>query len=68
MHGCRDLLSWLDRHQHAHLCLPCPSRCVTPEQKIMVDGKDVVPDVWEVLDKIKRFTDKVRLPGWIVCV
>ncbi|KAG2483453.1 hypothetical protein HYH03_017707 [Edaphochlamys debaryana] len=30
------------------------------DQKIIVDGKDVVPDVWEVLDKIKNFTDKVR--------
>ncbi len=23
------------------------------EQKIMCDGKDVVPDVWEVLDKVR---------------
>ncbi len=29
-------------------------------QKIFVDGKNVVPDVWEVLDKIKDFSDKVR--------
>jgi hypothetical protein len=29
------------------------------------DGKNVVPDVWEVLDKIKGFADKVgrRLGG-----
>jgi hypothetical protein len=33
-------------------------------QKIFVEGKDVVPDVWEVLDKIKAFTDKVSL--WAV--
>ena len=26
----------------------------------MCDGKDVVPEVWEVLDKIKGFADKVR--------
>jgi hypothetical protein len=26
---------------------------------IKCDGKDVVPDVWEVLDKIKTFSEKV---------
>jgi hypothetical protein len=30
----------------------------------VVDGKDVVPDVWEVLDKIKVFTEKVRNGEW----
>jgi hypothetical protein len=30
----------------------------------MVEGKDVVPDVWEVLDKIKTFTEKVRSGEW----
>lgn len=34
-------------------------------QKIVVDGKDVVPEVWEVLDKIKTFTDKVRNGEWL---
>ncbi|PNW85188.1 hypothetical protein CHLRE_03g175400v5 [Chlamydomonas reinhardtii] len=34
-------------------------------QKIFVDGKDVVPDVWEVLDKIKAFSDKVRNGEWL---
>lgn len=29
-------------------------------QKIYADGVNVVPEVWEVLDKIKDFTDKVR--------
>ena len=33
-------------------------------QKIMESGKDVVPDVWEVLDKIKAFSDKVRSGEW----
>jgi glucose-6-phosphate isomerase len=32
---------------------------------IMCDGKDVVPDVWEVLDKIKAFADKVRDGKWL---
>jgi len=34
------------------------------EQKIMESGKDVVPDVWDVLDKIKAFSDKVRSGEW----
>jgi hypothetical protein len=25
----------------------------------MVDGRNVVPDVWDVLDKIKNFSEKV---------
>jgi hypothetical protein len=29
---------------------------VPAAQRIFVDGKDVVPDVWEVLDKIKSFS------------
>ena len=31
----------------------------------MVDGQDAVKDVWEVLDKIKTFTDKVRDGKWV---
>jgi len=31
---------------------------------IEVDGKNVVPEVWEVLDRIKAFTDKVRSGEW----
>jgi len=33
-------------------------------EKIMCDGKNVVPDVWETLDKIKSFSDKVRCGSW----
>ena len=29
-----------------------------------MEGKDVVPDVWEVLDKIKDFSDRVRDGSW----
>ncbi len=39
------------------------ARCCS--QKIIVDGRDVVPDVWEVLDKIKAFSDKVRNGEWV---
>ena len=30
----------------------------------MADGKNVVPDVWEVLDQIKEFSDRVRGGEW----
>lgn len=30
----------------------------------MADGKNVVPDVWKVLDQIKEFTDRVRSGEW----
>ena len=33
-------------------------------QKIVVEGKDVVPEVWEVLDKIKDFSERVRSGEW----
>ncbi|XP_024971576.1 glucose-6-phosphate isomerase, cytosolic [Cynara cardunculus var. scolymus] len=29
------------------------------------DGKNVVPDVWQVLDKIREFSDKVRNGSWV---
>jgi len=36
-----------------------------PRNKVInVDGKNVVPDVWEVLDKIKDFSNKVRNGEW----
>ncbi|OAY50758.1 glucose-6-phosphate isomerase, cytosolic [Manihot esculenta] len=29
------------------------------------DGKNVVPDVWNVLDKIKEFSERVRSGSWV---
>ncbi len=34
-------------------------------QVINNDGKNVVPDVWKVLDQIKSFSDKVRNGEWV---
>lgn len=34
-------------------------------QVIMEGGRNVVPDVWEVLDKIKEFSDKVSGQDWL---
>lgn len=31
----------------------------------MVDGRNVVPDVYDVLDRIKVFSDKVRNGEWL---
>ena len=37
-----------------------------PRGKVInVDGKNVVPDVWETLDKINDFTEKVRNGEWL---
>ena len=34
-------------------------------QKIVVEGQNVVEDVWEVLDKIKDFTEAIRDEKWV---
>lgn len=34
------------------------------DQRIFVDGKNVVPEVWSVLDRIKDFSDRVRSGQW----
>jgi glucose-6-phosphate isomerase len=34
------------------------------DARTYVDGVDVVPDVWEVLDRIKDFSEKVRSGEW----
>eukprot|EP00246_Nothoceros_aenigmaticus_P013046 TRINITY_DN4315_c0_g1_i1.p1 TRINITY_DN4315_c0_g1~~TRINITY_DN4315_c0_g1_i1.p1 ORF type:complete len:648 (-),score=108.69 TRINITY_DN4315_c0_g1_i1:700-2643(-) len=43
-----------------HVALRAPR-----EKVISNDGKNIVPDVWEVLDKIKDFTEKVRRGEWV---
>ncbi|CAI7872694.1 unnamed protein product [Closterium sp. NIES-53] len=43
-----------------HVALRAPR-----DATINVDGKNVVPGVWEVLDKIKAFTDTVRSGKWL---
>jgi len=34
-------------------------------QTLTVDGKNVVPEVWAVLDKMKSFSDTVRSGEWV---
>lgn len=43
-----------------HVALRAPRN-----KEIICDGTNVVPDVWEVLDKIKDFTDRVRNGSWV---
>ncbi|KAG7670280.1 hypothetical protein Ndes2526B_g00020 [Nannochloris sp. 'desiccata'] len=35
------------------------------DARVYVDGEDVVPGIWEVLDRIKDFTEKVRSGEWV---
>lgn len=44
---------------NARMHVPAPQT-----QSILVDGRDVVPDVWEVLDRIRDFSTKVRNGEW----
>ncbi|XP_030545425.1 glucose-6-phosphate isomerase, cytosolic [Rhodamnia argentea] len=43
-----------------HVALRAPRDAV-----ICSDGKNVVPDVWNVLDKIKEFSERVRSGSWV---
>ena len=43
---------------------PSPFSFAVNIKSIFADGKDVVPGVWEVLDKIKDFSSKIRNGEW----
>ncbi|XP_073107643.1 glucose-6-phosphate isomerase, cytosolic 1 isoform X2 [Elaeis guineensis] len=43
-----------------HIALRAPR-----DKVICSDGKNVVPDVWTVLDKIKDFSERVRSGSWV---
>jgi glucose-6-phosphate isomerase len=43
-----------------HVALRAPRDAV-----INSDGKNVVPDVWQVLDKIRDFSERVRSGSWV---
>jgi glucose-6-phosphate isomerase len=48
-----------ERRAVLHVALRAPAGT-----KIEVDGRDVVPEVHEVLDRMAAFSDKVRSGGW----
>ncbi|KAJ4966341.1 hypothetical protein NE237_018190 [Protea cynaroides] len=35
------------------------------DEVICTDGKNVVPEVWKVLDKIRDFSDRIRSGSWV---
>lgn len=45
-----------------HVALRAPRDAV-----IQSDGKNVVPEVWKVLDKIREFSERVRSGSWVIC-
>lgn len=46
-----------------HVALRAPRDAV-----INSDGKNVVPEVWQVLDKIRDFSERVRSGAWVMSV
>lgn len=44
-----------------HVALRAPR-----DKVIQSDGKNVVPEVWSVLDKIKEFSERVRNGSWVM--
>ncbi|KAG9148069.1 hypothetical protein Leryth_003646 [Lithospermum erythrorhizon] len=56
----RDCINITENRSVLHVALRAPRDAV-----INCDGKNVVPDVWQVLDKIRDFSDMVRSGAWI---
>ena len=54
-----DKINITEKRAVLHVALRAPK-----EEKILVDGKDVVPEVHEVLDKMAAFCDRVRSGDW----
>ncbi|MGH6609379.1 MAG: glucose-6-phosphate isomerase, partial [Burkholderiaceae bacterium] len=54
-----DKINVTERRAVLHVALRAPK-----SERISVDGKDVVPEVHAVLDRMARFTDRVRSGQW----
>ena len=54
-----DPINATEHRSVLHVALRAPKG-----QSILVDGKDVVPDVHEVLDKMAGFSDRIRSGEW----
>ena len=54
-----DRINETERRAVLHVALRAPRN-----ERIVVDGKDVVPEVHEVLDRMAAFSDKVRSGAW----
>ncbi|CAN1163666.1 Glucose-6-phosphate isomerase, cytosolic [Linum perenne] len=55
-----DHINSTENRSVLHVALRAPRDAV-----IKGDGKNVVPDVWNVLDQIKDFSEKVRNGSWV---
>ncbi|MBX9742506.1 MAG: glucose-6-phosphate isomerase [Chthoniobacterales bacterium] len=56
---CGEKINTTEKRAVLHVALRAPK-----EQKILVDGHDVVPDVHLVLDKMSSFSNRVRSGDW----
>ena len=54
-----DKINETEKRAVLHVALRAPR-----SERILVDGKDVVPEVHEVLDRMAAFSDKVRSGAW----
>jgi glucose-6-phosphate isomerase len=54
-----DKINITENRAVLHVALRAPK-----DQKILVDGVDVVPEVHQVLDKMSNFADRVRSGAW----
>ncbi|CAL9102293.1 unnamed protein product, partial [Musa textilis] len=55
-----DHINSTENRSVLHIALRAPR-----DKVICSDGKNVVPDVWYVLDKIKEFSERVRSGSWV---
>ncbi|THU52328.1 hypothetical protein C4D60_Mb10t02860 [Musa balbisiana] len=55
-----DHINSAENRSVLHIALRAPR-----DKVICSDGKNVVPDVWYVLDKIKEFSERVRSGSWV---
>ncbi|WP_458070583.1 glucose-6-phosphate isomerase [Rhodanobacter sp. BL-MT-08] len=55
-----DKINITEKRAVEHVALRAPAG-----EKILVDGKDVVPDVHAVLDRMTAFAEKVRSGAWL---
>jgi glucose-6-phosphate isomerase len=55
-----DKINITENRAVLHIALRAPK-----DAKILVDGKDVVPEVHEVLDKMSAFADSIRSGKWL---
>lgn len=61
MFGWHHQINSTENRSVLHVALRAPRDVV-----VQSDGKNVVTDVWNVLDKIKEFSERVRNGSWVI--